>query len=62
MLSFAAIQHMPPRLALAPIAISEAFAALGYMCQSWSGLPHLKAGLVQGQGHDTHLQASLKAL
>ena len=44
MLSFAAIQHMPPRLALAQIAISEAFAALGYMC--W--LPHLKAGLVQG--------------
>ena len=48
MLSFVAIQHMPPRLALAQIAISEAFAALGYMCQSWSGLPHLKAGLVQG--------------
>ena len=31
MLSFAAIQHMPPRLALAQIAISEAFAALGYV-------------------------------
>ena len=62
MLSFAAIQHMPPRLDLAQIAMSEAFAALGCMCQSWSGLPHLKAGLVQGRGHDTHLQANQKAL
>ena len=48
MLSFAAIQHMPPRHALAQIAISKTFLALGYMCRSWSGLPHLKAGLVQG--------------
>ena len=62
MLSFAAIQHMPPRLAVAQIAMSEVFAALGCMCQSWSGLPHLKAGLVQGRGHDTHLQANHKAL
>ena len=62
MLSFAAIQHMPPWLALTQIAISEAFAALGYMCQNWSGRPHMKAGLVQGRGHDTHLQASHKAL